>query len=59
MSGDSGNLGENYNYTPFMKKVLHIAERKRETDIQHYFKSDDVLTGFRIAKSTRLTPKET
>jgi hypothetical protein len=39
-----------YLHTPFMKKVLHITERKRETDIQHYCKSDDVWTGFKVAK---------
>ena len=49
-SGGSGSLGETYVNTPFMKKVLHITERKRETDIQHYCKSDDVWTGFKVAK---------
>jgi hypothetical protein len=43
-------LGETYLHTPFMKKVLHITERKRETDIQHYCKSDDVRTGFKVAE---------
>jgi hypothetical protein len=37
-------------HTPFMKKVLHITERKRETDIQHYCKSDDIWMGFEIAE---------
>jgi len=49
-SGGSGSLGEAYLHTPFMKKVLHITERKWETDIQHYCKSDDVRTGFKVAK---------
>ena len=31
-----------YIYTPFMKKVLHITERKRETNVHHYCKSDDL-----------------
>jgi hypothetical protein len=39
-----------YLHTPFMKKVLHITERKRETDIQHYCKSDDVRASIKIAK---------
>jgi hypothetical protein len=39
-----------YLHTPFMKKVLHITERKRETDIQHYCKSEDVRTGFKVTK---------
>jgi hypothetical protein len=30
-----------------MRKVLHITERKRETDIQHYRNSDDVWTGLK------------
>jgi len=32
------------------EQVLHITERKRETDIQHYCKSDDVRTGFKVTK---------
>jgi hypothetical protein len=39
-----------YLHTPFMKKVLHITEPKRETDIQHYCKSDNVWTGFKVAE---------
>ena len=35
-------MGETYLHTPFMKKVLHITERKRKTDIQHYCKSNDL-----------------
>ena len=37
-------------YTPFMKKVLHITERKRETNIKHYCKSDDFRAGFEVAE---------
>jgi hypothetical protein len=33
-----------------MKKVLHITERKRETNIKHYCKSDDFRAGFEVAK---------
>jgi hypothetical protein len=39
-----------YIYTPFMKKVLHITERKRETNVHHYCKSDDFRAGFKVAK---------
>ena len=39
-----------YIYTPFMKKVLHITERKRETNVHHYCKSDDLRAGFKVAK---------
>jgi hypothetical protein len=39
-----------YIYTPFMKKVLHITERKRKTNIQHDCKSDDFRAGFEVAK---------
>jgi len=49
-------LGETYVNTPFMKKVLHITKRKRETDIQHYYKSDDVWTGFKVANHRLKTP---
>ena len=36
--------------TPFMKKVLHITKRKRETNIHHYCKSDDFRAGFKVAE---------
>ena len=39
-----------YIYTPFMKKVLHITERKRETNVHYYCKSDDFRAGFKVAK---------
>jgi hypothetical protein len=39
-----------YIYTPFMKKVLHITERKRETNVHHYCKSDDFRAGLKVAK---------
>ena len=39
-----------YIYTPFMKKILHITERKWETDTKYYCKSDDIWTGFKVAK---------
>ena len=39
-----------YIYTPFMKKVLHITERKRKSNIQHDCKSDDFRAGFEVAK---------
>jgi len=35
-----------------MKKVIHITEGQRETDIQHYCKSDNVWTVFKVMKST-------
>ena len=37
-------------YTPFMKKVLNITERKRQSNVQHDCKSDDFRTGFKVAK---------
>ena len=49
-SGGNGRLGKAYLHTPFMKKALHITERKRGSNIQHYCKSDDVWTGFKVAK---------
>ena len=39
-----------YIYTPFMKKVLHITERKRKSNVHHYCKSDDLRAGFKVAK---------
>jgi hypothetical protein len=39
-----------YVNAPFMKKILHITERKRKTNIHHYCKSDDFRAGFKIAK---------
>ena len=36
--------------TPFMKKVLHITERKRESNVHHYCKSDDFRAGFEVAE---------
>jgi hypothetical protein len=57
-SGGSGSLGETYLHTPFMKKVLHITERQRDTDIQHYCKSDDLWTGFKLAKRGRFCHPE-
>ena len=39
-----------YIYTPFMKKVLHVTERKRKSNVQHYYKSDDFRAGFKVAK---------
>ena len=39
-----------YIYTPFMKKVLHITERKRESNVHHYCKSDDFRAGFEVAE---------
>jgi hypothetical protein len=39
-----------YIYTPFMKKVLHITERKRKSNVQHYCKSDDFRAGFKVAE---------
>ena len=37
-------------YTPFMKKVLNITERKRETNVHHYCKSDDLRARLEVAK---------
>ena len=39
-----------YIYTPFMKKVLHITGRKREMNVHHYCKSDDLRAGFKVTK---------
>ena len=39
-----------YVNAPFMKKVLNITERKRETNIKHYCKSDDFRAGFEVAE---------
>jgi len=33
-----------------MKKVLHITERKRKSNIHHYCKSDDFRAGFKVAE---------
>ena len=40
-------------YTPFMKKVLNITERKRKSNIHHYCKSDDFRAGFKVAEWRR------
>jgi hypothetical protein len=34
----------------FIKKVLHITERKRETNVHHYCKSGDFRAYFKIAE---------
>ena len=39
-----------YVNAPFMKKVLHITERKRKSNVQHDCKSDDFRAGFEVAK---------
>jgi len=39
-----------YIYTPFMKKVLNITERRRKSNVDHYCKSDDFRAGFKVAK---------
>ena len=39
-----------YIYTSLLKKVLHITERKRKSNIQHYCKSDDFRARFKVAK---------
>ena len=39
-----------YIYTPFMKKVLNITERKRKSNLKHYCKSDDFRAGFEVAE---------
>ena len=39
-----------YVNAPFMKKVLHITERKRKSNIHHYCKSDDFRAGFKVAE---------
>ena len=49
-SGGSGSLGEPYVTAPFMKKVLHITERKRKSNIHHYCKSDDFRASFKVAE---------
>ena len=33
-----------------MKKVLHITERKRKSNVHHYCKSDDFRAGFKVAE---------
>ena len=35
---------------PFMQKVLHMTERKRETNLYHYCKLDDFRASFKLAK---------
>ena len=37
-----------YINAPFMKKVFHITERKRKTDVQHYCQTDDLGARFEI-----------
>ena len=39
-----------YVNAPFMKKVLHIAERKRKSNVHHYCKSDYFRAGFEVAE---------
>jgi hypothetical protein len=39
-----------YINTPLMKKVLHITQRKRISDIQHYSQTNDLGTGFEITE---------
>ena len=39
-----------YVNAPFMKKVLRITERKRETNVQHYCKTNDFRAGFEVAE---------
>ena len=39
-----------YINAPLMKKVLHIPERQRKTDVKHYGKSDDFRAGFELAE---------
>ena len=33
-----------------MKKILHITERKRKSNVHHYCKSDDLRAGFKVAE---------
>ena len=39
-----------YIYTPLMKKVLHIPERQRKSDVQHHRQADNLTARFEIAK---------
>jgi hypothetical protein len=35
---------------PLVKKILHIAKRKREPNMHHHRQADDFRAGFEIAK---------
>ena len=48
-----------YIYTPFMKKVLHITERKRETNVHHHRQADNLGAGFEIAEGAAFCHQET
>lgn len=36
--------------TPLMKKILHITERKRKTNVQYEYKLDDFRARYRVAE---------
>ena len=36
--------------TTFVQQILHVAKRKRKSDIRHHGQADDLGTGFEIAK---------
>jgi len=37
-----------YIYTPFMKKVLHIAKLKWKTNTKHHSQADDLRARFKV-----------
>ena len=37
----------------FVEQIFHIAQRQRETDVQHYRQADDLTARFEIAKWIR------
>ena len=34
----------------FVEKILHIAKRQQETDVQHHSQADDLRTGLEVAE---------
>lgn len=40
--------------TPLMQKILHIAGRQRETDIQHHGQTDDLAAGIKVTEGAAL-----
>ena len=54
LSGGSGSLGEPYIYTSLMKKVLHITQRKRKSNIKYHRQANDLRTSLKEASSLNL-----
>ena len=40
--------------TSFVQEILHIAKRQRETEVQRHSETDDLGTGFEVAKMRAL-----